>query len=185
MTTVCREDLLYHYLLGGEDHLPSILENGLLPLSTFRDSERWQRFGPFYRSLYAQWAEPLLGPFRNSGVYFTPIDFRRLPGSFLYNRTRIAVPVASILADRSILTYELEGRRTVVPLTPAALEQAAATWTADLVNAWFNRNPRMAFYYVPQVAVFPDGGIAVQPDWVERGGAWRNCNSPSLEHGRG
>jgi|GEM_PF-4424800 len=67
------------------------------------------------------------------------------------------------------LTYELEGQRTVLPLTPSALERAAKTWTADLVTAWFNRNPQMMFYYVPQVAVFPENGIAVLPEWVEHG----------------
>lgn len=168
MRTVCRTDTLYHYLLGGDEALPGILSRGLLPLSAFPDSERWQKAEPLYRDLYAQWAEPLLGPFRNSGVYFTPIDFRQLPGSYLYNRTRIAIPVAEFPAERALLTYELEGRRTIVPLTSEALEQAAAIWSADLVKAWFARNPRMSFYYVPQVAVFPEGPVAVQPSWVER-----------------
>lgn len=169
MATVCRVDVLYHYMLGGQEALPGILERGLLPLSAFPESERWRQLEPFFRSLYAEWAEPLLGPFRNSGVFLSPIDFRQLPGSVLHNRTRIAVPLDAIPADRSVLTYELEGKRTVLPLTPSALEQAAAIWTADLVSEWFNRNPQMMFYYVPQVAVFPENGIAVQPEWVEHG----------------
>ncbi|MFO7274315.1 MAG: hypothetical protein DIU55_005550 [Bacillota bacterium] len=171
MQTVCRVDTLYHYLFGGEESLPGILSRGLLPLSAFPESERWQRLEPIYRSLYAQWAEPLLGPFRNSGVYFTPIDFRMLPGTFLHQRTRIAVPLSTIPADRAILTWELDGERTILPLSREALEQAAALWTVDLVRAWFARNPRMSFYYVPQVAVFPDGAIPVQPGWVERADA--------------
>ncbi len=168
MATVCRVDTLYHYLMGGDESLPGILDKGLLPASAFPESERWQRFESFYRSLYAQWAEPLLGPFRNSGVYFTPIDFRLLPGTYLHRRTRIAVPLSEIPPEQAVLTYELDGRRTVVPLTAEALEEAAALWTADLVRAWYARNPNMSFYYVPQVAVFPDGGIAVHTAWVER-----------------
>lgn len=171
MTKVCRTDTLYHYLLSGDDSLPDILRRGLLPLSAFPESERWQQFESFYRSLYAQWAEPLLGPFRNSGVYFTPIDFRQLPGSYLHTRTRIAIPLSEIPAERAVLTYELDGRRTVLPLTPEALEEAAAIWSAELVRTWYARNPEMSFYYVPQVAVFPEHGIAVQPGWVERFGA--------------
>ena len=168
MQTVCRVDTLYHYLLAGDDNLPGILSRGLLPLSAFPESERWQRFEPFYRWLYAQWAEPLLGPFRNSGVYFTPIDFRRLPGSYLYKRTRIAVPLAALPAERAVLTYELDGQRIIAPLTTEALEQAAAIWSAEMVKAWYARNPNMSFYYVPQVAVFPEDGVPVQPGWVER-----------------
>lgn len=168
MPTVCRTDVVYHYLLSGDDVLPSILERGLLPASAFPESERWRRTESFYRWLYAQWAEPLLGPFRNSGVYFTPIDFRQLPGSRLFSRTRIAVPVSAIPAECAVLTYELDGRRTVLPLTPAALEGAAQIWTEERVRAWYGRNPNMNFYYVPQVATFPEHGIPVQPEWVEQ-----------------
>ncbi|HEX5502421.1 MAG TPA: hypothetical protein VFW96_07335 [Thermomicrobiales bacterium] len=81
---VCNTDRLYHYLLGGADALPGICARGLLPLSAMPESPRWRTLEQvrpgFHREIYALFAEPVLGrPYRHSDVFFTPLDFRRLP----------------------------------------------------------------------------------------------------------
>jgi len=55
----------------------------------------------------------------------------------------------------------------VFPLTKENLEQTAELWTPEMVREWFAKNPRMMFYYVPQVACYQEGGIPVDPAWVE------------------
>jgi hypothetical protein len=169
---VCQNDRLFHYLLGGKDALPGILERGLQPLSSFPESEAWRRMEEalpgFYRMIYETFAQPVLRrPYSNSGVFLTPIDFRLMPGSLLARHARIAVPVDAVDPDWAALTYVLDEARVSLPLTAAHLEQAAALWMDEMVGEWFARNPQMMFFYVPQVAVYQDGGIPVQPGWVE------------------
>jgi hypothetical protein len=169
---VCSTTHLYHYLLHGDGLLESILEQGLRPLSAMPENPRWQQQSDFFRGIYSLLAEPVLKrPFTNSGIFLTPIDFRRLPGSSLERRTRIAVPVGAIPPDHAVLSYELDGNRVVLPLTPDKLAAVAQLWPAAMVTEWFGRNPNMNFFYVPQVAAVPEGGIAVQPAWVEPGNA--------------
>lgn len=170
---VCSTDRLYHYLLDGDATLDSILEHGLLPLSDMPESERWQaleRDMPgFYRDLYALFAEPVLRrPYSNSGVFLTPIDFRRMPDLPLAAHTRIAVPLAALDTWSAALTYELGGRRIVLPVSAATLEETARLWPEEMVRSWFGRDPGKLFLYVPQVASYREGGIRVRPEWVER-----------------
>lgn len=170
---VCSTDRLYHYLLGGDAALGSILERGLLPLSAMPESERWraiERDMPgFYRDLYARFAEPVLGPmYSNSGVFLTPIDFRRMPDLPLAARTRVAVPLAALDTGSATLTYELGGRRVVLPVSAATLEETARLWPEEMVRSWFRRDPGKLFLHVPQVATYGEGGIRVRPEWVER-----------------
>ena len=92
---VCSTDRLYHYLLGERADLAPILDHGLLPLSAMPQSARWQAVEAarpgIFRSLYGLFAEPLLGSeYRNSGVFLTPIDFRRLPDMTLALAPRLA-----------------------------------------------------------------------------------------------
>jgi hypothetical protein len=170
---VCSTDRLYHYLLGGDAALGSIRERGLLPLSAMPESELWralERDIPgFYLELYALFAEPVLGrPYGNSGVFLTPIDFRRMPDLPLAARTRIAVPLAALDTGSAALTYELDGRRTVLPVSAATLEETARLWPEGMVRSWFGRDPGKLFLSVPQVASYREGGIRVLPEWVER-----------------
>lgn len=173
---VCETDRLYHYLLGGDEALPSILERGLLPLSAMPEHPRWQRseraLPAFYRQLYAQWAEPVLRrPYRHSGIFLTPIDFRRLPDLLLATRTRIVLPLSALDCQAATVTYEIDERRIVLPLTVENLEETARRWPADMVRAWFGRDRTKLFYFVPQVAVYQESGqgaIPVRPEWVER-----------------
>jgi hypothetical protein len=171
-TAVCRTDRLYHYLLGGEDAIPAILEQGLLPLSALPESERWRRIEAertgFFRDLYTTFALPVLQrPFRHSGVFLTPIDFRLLPDLPLASTARITLPLTAIECQHATLTYELGGQRVVRPLAPETLEQTARAWPASRVRAWFGRDQSRLFFYVPQVAVYQDGTIPVRPDWIE------------------
>lgn len=164
---------LYHYLLDGPETLGSILERGLLPLSARPENPRWQRINPdLFRYVYALLAEPVLQrPYTNSGVFLTPIDFRALPDQPLSRATRIAVPLEGLDTNLATLTYELDGSRVVKPLNAAALEEAAGIWDEALVRAWFGRDQSRMFFYVPQVAAYQEGGIPVDPLWVEKGGA--------------
>lgn len=169
---VCSTDRLFHYLLGGEEVLDSILERGLLPLSAFPESERWQQIEQvrpgFYQWIYETFAEPVVRkPYTNSGVFLTPIDFRLLPDTSLYKVARIVIPLSTIECSTSGLTYELDGQRVVLPLSASTLEEAARLWPEGMVRTWFGRDRTRLFFHVPQVAVYQEGGIPVRPEWVE------------------
>lgn len=165
---------MYHYLLADDVDLASIFDKGLLPLSSRKDSRRWQEIEAwrpgFYEWIYESFAEPVLQtPYRNSGVFLTPIDFRSTCDSSLHGKARLAVPVDAIDPAASTLTYVLQGQRVVRPVTRQTLEDTASIWSEDLIQSWFSRDPSMMFFYVPQVAVYQDDGISVQPDWFDLG----------------
>lgn len=168
----CRTDRLYHYLLSDEADLAAIVASGLLPLSARPDSARWQMHEAarpnFYRDLYALFAEPVLQrPYRHSGIFLTPIDFRRLPGLAPTQLARVVLPLSAIDAESAVLTYELAGQRIVFPASPETLIETARQWPDTLVRDWFGRDPSRLFYFVPQVAVYQEGAIPVRPEWVE------------------
>jgi hypothetical protein len=173
MSTVCSAERLYHYLLGDNADLASILDQGLLPLSSRQDSSRWKEIEAwrpgFYRKIYEDFAMPVLHvPFTNSGVFLTPIDFRSMPTGRLRERPRFTIPLDVVDPAASALTYVLAGRRVVRSLSPDTLEEASAIWSEELVRAWFGKDPSMVFYYVPQVAAYQEGGIRVRPEWLEK-----------------
>jgi hypothetical protein len=157
---VCSTTHLYHYFFEPEEGaLDSILEGGIRPLSDFPDSERLNqleaRVPGFYQSVYELIAAPVLDePYTNSGIFITPIDFRLLPGSYLHDKARFAIPVDRIDAASAVLTYVLDDERINRPFSPQALEDTAAIWDADLVTNWFGVDPTKAFFYVPQVAAY-------------------------------
>lgn len=167
-TGPCRTDVVFHYLLGGPGRAAEIIENGLRPLSDFPTSERWLQIQAeqpgMFEQLYERFAEQVIGrPYENSGVFVTPIDFRRMPGSALESVERFAIPVGSLDPGWTALMYELEGRRRSLPFTRDHLEETSELWTADLIATWFARDPSRAFYHVPQVMCYQPGGIAIDP----------------------
>lgn len=178
MERVCAIDRLFHHFIAGKagdgqhEAASRIIANGLRPLSDVPDSERWQQLQAalpgFYELLYRYVAEPVLKrPYTNSGVFLTPIDFRKLPGSLLHGRPRFAIPLDAVDPSSSVLTWEWADERVSHPLSPETLEEAARFWTAQRVGEWFGRDPHRLFYYVPQVAVYQEGGIPVRAEWWE------------------
>ena len=173
-TRVVSTDTLYHYFLNPDDALvSSILENGLRPLSDFPDSERWRELEAqmpgFYERLYQMIGQPVLGrPYHNSGVFLTPIDFRRMPDHFMARLDRIRVPLQRLDRSSSALTYVVDEQRLSLPLSQQTLREAAVIWTAQMVREWFARDRSKIFFYVPQVAAYQAGGIPVSPEEVER-----------------
>ncbi|MHB9146559.1 MAG: hypothetical protein ACYC5Y_14670 [Symbiobacteriia bacterium] len=136
------------------------------------ESARWQQLQltrpHLYEEVYQQIGAPVIHrPYSNSGVFLTPIDFRVLPDLPLARMARIAIPAEAIDADRSSLTYELEGRRLVLPVSAATLAETARLWPEPVVRQWFGRIRNMLFYHLPQVAVYVDEGIRVLREWVE------------------
>ena len=91
-----------------------------------------------------------------------------MPGSLPAGLSRIAIPLEALDPAHAVLTYMLDDRRVVLPLSAAHLERAAELWPAGMVEEWFARNRNMIFFYVPQAAVYQAGGIPVRPAWVER-----------------
>ena len=170
---VCSTQYLYHTLLNPEfDALEPILKNGLRPLSDFPDSERWQQIEKhmpgFYKTLYEQVAQSILKkPYGNSGIFVTPIDFQKLPGSLLFNKSRLRIPIARLDPTYCVITFVLDDERVTLSLTPENLEQTAAIWDAEMVQTWFAKDMSKMFFYVPQVAVYQPGGIPVEAEDIE------------------
>jgi len=170
---VCSTKNVYHALLNPEfDKVEAILKDGLRPLSDFPDSDRWKQLEEhmpgFYKKLYEEIAQPIINkPYSNSGIFVTPIDFQKLPGSIMNNKTRLTIPMARLDPDYCVLTYVLNEKRESLKLTPENLEKAADIWTDEMVQTWFAKDPSKIFFYVPQIAVYQPHGIPVQREEVE------------------
>jgi hypothetical protein len=139
--------------------MDSFLQNGIRPLSDFPDSERWKQLEEhmpgFYKDLYAVMAEPIIKkPYANSGIFITPIDFRLLPGTFLYDKPRIRIPMERIAAEMTVITYVLHDERVALPFSIDACQDIAATWDEELVRRWFAVDRTKIFFYVPQAAAY-------------------------------
>ncbi|MEW6047206.1 MAG: hypothetical protein AB1609_12095 [Bacillota bacterium] len=166
----CSTDRLYHYLLDpAPDVLDGIRTHGLLPLSHQpRTAGRgFEERLAFYRALYVEWAQQLIGrPYENSGIFLTPIDFRLLSHPSMARCPRVTVPLQALDRELSFLTWVEGESRVVRPLSREGLEEAARRWPADQVIQWFGRIRTMLFFYVPQVVTY-QARIVVQPDWIE------------------
>ena len=170
---VCSVDRLYHYMLSGARDLGSILEHGLLPLSARPESDRWKQMESgrpgFFEWIYEAFAKPIVQlPYRHSGVFLTPIDFRDMAGVKIADLPRIVIPLDAVDPLTASVTYMLNGQRMIRPLTVEDLEDTARIWSEDMVRAWFAKDRTMMFFHVPQVAAYQEGGIPVRPEWVER-----------------
>ena len=158
--TVCSTAHQFHHFFSPDpDARDSALRQGLRPLSDFPDSARWkelEREMPgFYERLYEILAAPLLdAPYRNSGIFLTPIDFRLMPGTFLHDKPRFREDNDRIDPATAVITYVLDGERVALPFTEASLQRAASIWDEDMVREWFGKDPTKAFFYVPQVAAY-------------------------------
>ena len=116
-------------------------------------------------------AQPVLKkPYINAGVFVSPIDFRLLPESIMFDKTRVRIPVARIDPAYACLTYVLDDERISLPFSPENLRRAAEIWTAEMVTEWFAKDRSKIFFYVPQLAVYQPGGIRVEPADIERFG---------------
>ena len=157
---VCSATHLFHYFFSDDTSARADMEtDGLRPLSDFPDSERWQQLEAqmpgFYRNLYAMMAEPVLGtPYRNSGVFVTPIDFRGVTGTYLSDKPRYRIPIERIVPSDAVLTYVIDDERIVRPFDPGSLEEASRLWDEEMIRSWFGRDPTKVFFYVPQVAAY-------------------------------
>ncbi len=166
---VCSDTTAYHYLFDASEEVRrSILEQGLLPLSSFPDSPRWQEGsgqGPsFYAELYREFFAPVFqreAP--HSGIFFTPINFRRLPGSYLFDHPRVAIPIDRFDPAWTCITWEDEGTRVVAPISAETMHRVVAEWDEARVRHWFGRDPHKMFFHVPQIACYQPGGVRVEP----------------------
>ena len=170
---VCSTETVYHALLNPEfDKVEAIIQNGLRPLSDFPESDRWQQLEKqmpgFYQNLYASIAQPVLKkPYINSGIFVTPINFQRLPDSFMNNKTRIKIPLTELDPAYCVLTYVIDEERVSLELTAENLERTVDIWTAEMVTTWFAKDNTKIFYYVPQIAVYQPQGIVVRREQIE------------------
>lgn len=157
---VCSTTHVFHYTFNpGMDHLESFLAQGIRPLSDFPDSERWKQLEEhmpgFYENLYRMIAEPVLQKaYPNSGIYVTPIDFRRLHGTFLHDKARFEIPLDRLDPEWTVVTYVEDDERISLPFSPDVMQAVADEWDEDRVRNWFGRDHTKVFFYVPQVAAF-------------------------------
>jgi hypothetical protein len=171
---ICSTTHVYHYMFEpGQEVVDSILQTGLRPLSDFPESERWKQIEGVYpgvfKMLYGLFAQPVLQkPYCNSGVFVSPIDFRQMPESFMYQKPRVVLPLERFDKEWSALSYEYEGQRLSLPLTRQNLEKTAELWTPELVQRWFAVDNRAVFFYVPQVVTYQPGGVKVYPQEIEQ-----------------
>lgn len=167
-SAVCSTQFLYHYMLNSSKELvDSIFIHGLRPLSYFPESERWieiQNTLPgFFEWVYELMAKPIIQkPYQNSGIFLSPIDFRKLPDSLLSKKGRFSIPLDEVNPEWSSLSYELDGERVRLPLAKEMLEQTSQIWNKSMVEDWFGVDPNRLFYYVPQVVTYQPGGIPVK-----------------------
>ncbi len=173
---VCSTEYVYHALLNTDDSIVDfILSNGLRPLSDFPDSPRWKQINEampgFFENLYQMIGQEVLNrPYRNAGVFVSPIDFKLMPnGSPMAKYTRVRIPIERIKPDDAVLTYVLDDKRVNLPLNTKNLQHCAEIWTAEMVQEWFGRDQSKIFYYVPQIAVYQEGGIPIQASDIEYG----------------
>ena len=160
--TACSTELVFHYFLHGAPDADRLAVSGLAarPPSTAEMSVHQE----VYRALF----EPLLGTGPTlPGVFFTPIDFYRLPGSPLRRMPRTAMAVDQLDPATSVLTWELDGERVRLPARQDALREAAAIWSDQLIRDRFGVDRHRLFWYVPQIGCFPSHPIAI-PGPVER-----------------
>jgi putative acetyltransferase len=173
LARVCSPDFAFHVLLNPQEGLiASILNSGLRPLSDFPDSQRWQTIQAhlpgIFEQLYNELAYPIIQkPYLNSGVFVSPIDFRHLPDSFMYRKTRIKIPMARIDPNFASLTYILNDRRVTLRLTRENLQATSSLWSATMIREWFARDQSRMFYFVPQIAIYQPGGIYIEPSDIE------------------
>ncbi len=169
MMKICSTEFVYHVSLNPEmENRTRIIEEGLRPLSDFPDSDRWkqleEQMPDFYKNLYEMLAKPILKrDYENSGIFVSPIDFQKLPKSFMYNKDRFELPVERLDPEYCVLTWVIDEERISLPLTAANLEMCAEIWTTDMVEKWFAKDNTKIFFYVPQIAVYQPGGIKVFP----------------------
>jgi hypothetical protein len=175
-TTVCRTDRLYHcQFQANEEQIASMVQAGLQPLSAFPDSPRWREIQAvqpgFFERLYELIAAPVLAhPYPNSGVFLTPIDFRLLPGTYLHDKPRFAVPLERLDPAWTVVTYVLDDERVSLAPSAANLQAVAELWDEAMVRTWFGKDPTKVFFYVPQVAAYQPGGIPVSAADLEKTG---------------
>ena len=168
--TVIDTNNLYHYSFQAvSDGMQQIMTEGLRPLSDFPESQRWQEIEShmpgFYQMLYETMGGlQIIGkPYTNSGIFLTPIDFRQLPDSVLYDKPRLRIPLSRIDTGNAFLMYVLNDQRISLPVTPETLQETARIWTAAMVTQWFAKDTSKIFFYVPQIAVY-QGHITIEPD---------------------
>jgi|GEM_PF-1735185 len=170
---VCSTTHLYHYVFNEEsDTLASMLEIGMRPLSHFPESERWKKIQEhipgMFKNLYENFVQSVIQkPYSNSGIFVTPIDFYRLPGTYLHDKTRIAIPVASLDPGWSAIMYVLDDERHSLALNQETFQSAAEIWHEDMVREWFGKDKSKVFFYVPQVVTYQPDGIPITEDFIE------------------
>ncbi len=158
--TVCSTTHVFHYMINPEmNEVQTFLENGIRPLSDFPESARWQQIHKhmpdFYENLYYLIAQPiLLSPYSNSGIFVTPIDFRKLPGTELQLSPRFKIPLDRLDPQWTVVTYVLFDERISMPFDLDVMKEVSRTWKEDLVRKWFGIDRTKLFFYVPQVAAY-------------------------------
>lgn len=165
---VCETQYLFHYSIQAvSEGMTGIMKDGLRPLSDFPDSERWQQIESavpgFYKMLYEQMGglKIIQKPYTNSGIFLTPINFRKLPGSLFYDKPRLRIPLSRIDTDNAFLMYVLDDERISLPVTSETMQDMANIWTADMVTTWFAKDQRKIFFHVPQIATY-QGHVPVE-----------------------
>lgn len=177
-TSPCSVTHVFHYLRPDADprSVDSILRRGLLPLSSMPEhpqyAEQLDADPDRFTRRYAELAEPVLGKaYSNSGVFFTTIDFRRLPGSPLENGIRFALPLARLDADWTVVTDQLgDDDRRCLPFDAGSLAAVAKVWTAGAIGRWLGAHPRGYFFHVPQIIAFQPGGVPIAETDLQLGG---------------
>lgn len=173
---VCRVDVAFHYLLrGDEQSADAMIAEGIVPLSCRPNSDTWktiEREAPgVFEEIYDELARPALGTdYTHSGIFLTPIDFRAMPDLPLATVPRFRIAVTRLEPETSALSFVLDERRHSLRLTADNLEWAASIWSGERVREWFGKRPDRMFWFVPQIACYPDAPLTVSREEFEPAG---------------
>ena len=119
----------------------------------------------FYRTLYDVIGKPVIEkPYAGSGVFLSPIDFRRLNESRYRGAARFAIPISRLDHEWSVLTYMWNRERIITDLTSTTLLKTQSLWTAATISRWTGVDAHTNLDRTPLIAAYQPWGVPISSE---------------------